>query len=39
MAYMRLLFQPNDRVSFTRIVNVPKRGIGAVSVQEVFDMA
>lgn len=34
MAYMRLLFQPNDRVSFTRIVNVPKRGIGAVSVQK-----
>lgn len=34
MAYMRLLFQPNDRVGFTRIVNVPKRGIGAVSVQK-----
>ena len=34
MAYMRLLFQPNDRVSFTRIVNVPKRGIGVVSVQK-----
>lgn len=34
MAYMRLLFQPNDRLSFTRIVNVPKRGIGAVSVQK-----
>lgn len=34
MAYMRLLFQPNDRVSFARIVNVPKRGIGAVSLQK-----
>lgn len=34
VAYLRLLFQPNDRVSFQRIVNVPKRGIGAVSVQK-----
>lgn len=34
VAYLRLLYQPNDRVSFARIVNVPKRGIGAVSVQK-----
>ncbi len=34
MAYLRLLFQPNDRVSFQRIVNIPKRGIGATSVQK-----
>lgn len=34
VAYLRLLFQPNDRVSFLRVVNVPKRGIGAVSVQK-----
>lgn len=34
VAYLRLLFQPNDRVSFQRIVNIPKRGIGAVSVQK-----
>jgi len=34
MAYLRLLFQPNDRVSFTRIVNVPKRGIGVTSLQK-----
>lgn len=32
LAYLRLLYQPHDRVSFTRIVNLPKRGIGAVSV-------
>lgn len=32
LAYVRLLYQPFDRVSFTRIVNLPKRGIGAVSV-------
>ena len=32
LAYLRLLYQPSDRMSFSRIVNVPKRGIGAVSV-------
>lgn len=34
VAYVRLLFQPNDRVSFLRIVNTPKRGIGPTSVQK-----
>jgi DNA helicase-2/ATP-dependent DNA helicase PcrA len=33
MAYLRLIFQPDDRVSFERIVNVPTRGIGAKSLQ------
>lgn len=31
IAYMRLLYQPHDRMSFSRIVNVPTRGIGATS--------
>lgn len=31
VAYLRLLYQPNDRMSFSRIVNVPTRGIGATS--------
>jgi DNA helicase-2/ATP-dependent DNA helicase PcrA len=31
LAYLRLIFQPEDRVSFERIVNVPTRGIGAKS--------
>lgn len=31
IAYLRLLYQPNDRMSFSRIVNVPTRGIGATS--------
>ncbi len=34
IAYLRLLFQPHDRVSFQRLVGVPKRGIGAVSLQK-----
>ncbi len=31
MAYLRLIFQPEDRVSFERVVNVPARGVGAKS--------
>ena len=34
IAYVRLLFQPNDRMSFSRIVNVPTRGIGATSLEK-----
>lgn len=34
LAYLRLLYQPNDRISFQRVVNLPKRGIGAVTVQK-----
>ena len=34
IAYLRLLYQPNDRMSFSRIVNVPARGIGAVSFEK-----
>lgn len=33
MAYLRLIFQPEDRVSFERVVNVPARGIGTKSVE------
>jgi DNA helicase-2/ATP-dependent DNA helicase PcrA len=33
VAYLRLLYQPNDRMSFSRIVNVPTRGIGATSLE------
>lgn len=32
LAYVRLIFQPEDKVSFERIVNVPARSIGAKSV-------
>lgn len=33
IAYLRLIFQPEDRVSFERIVNIPARGVGAKSLQ------
>lgn len=31
LAYLRLIYQPEDRVSFERIVNVPTRGVGGTS--------
>ena len=34
VAYLRLLYQPNDRMSFSRIANVPVRGIGATSLEK-----
>lgn len=36
LAYLRVIFQPEDRVSFERIVNVPTRGIGTKSLQNFF---
>jgi DNA helicase II / ATP-dependent DNA helicase PcrA len=36
MCYLRLIYQPEDRVSFERIVNVPTRGIGTKSVENFF---
>jgi DNA helicase-2/ATP-dependent DNA helicase PcrA len=37
LAYMRVIFQPNDLVSLTRILNVPTRGVGAQSVSAIID--
>ncbi len=37
IAYLRLLYQPHDRPSFARIVNVPARGLGATSVEKFLD--
>lgn len=34
LAYLKLMYQPFDRASFLRIVNVPKRGLGATSVDK-----
>lgn len=34
IAYLRLIYQPQDRMSFSRIVNVPVRGIGAISLEK-----
>ncbi|MGE5560822.1 MAG: DNA helicase PcrA [Chloroflexota bacterium] len=39
LAYLRLLVDPADTVSFGRVVNVPKRGVGAATVQRLLDYA
>lgn len=35
LAYLRLVANPDDDISFARIVNVPKRGVGATSVDKI----
>ncbi len=35
MAYLRLIYNPADNISFLRIVNKPKRGIGAGTLSKV----
>lgn len=37
VAYLRFIFQPEDRVSFERIVNTPTRGVGAKSLQTFYE--
>lgn len=37
LAYLRLIYQPEDRVSFSRVVNIPARGIGTKSLQTFYD--
>lgn len=37
IAYLRLVYQPEDRISFERIVNIPTRGIGAKSLQNFYE--
>lgn len=37
LAYVRLLIQPHDVLSFERAITHPKRGIGAVTIQKVIE--
>ncbi|MBM7621975.1 DNA helicase-2/ATP-dependent DNA helicase PcrA [Bacillus tianshenii] len=39
LAYLRLIANPDDDISLARIVNVPKRGIGATTVDKVAQYA
>ncbi|GMK38313.1 ATP-dependent DNA helicase PcrA [Paenibacillus sp. CCS19] len=39
LAYLRLISNPDDDISLTRIVNVPKRGIGDTTVGRIADEA
>ncbi|GEL76693.1 DNA helicase PcrA [Tenuibacillus multivorans] len=35
LAYLRLIANPHDDISLTRVVNVPKRGIGKTSIEKL----
>ncbi|MBX4188759.1 UvrD-helicase domain-containing protein [Candidatus Saccharibacteria bacterium] len=37
MAYLRLIYQPEDIISFERVVNVPARGIGGKSLENFYE--
>lgn len=39
LAYLRLIANPDDDVSFVRIVNEPKRGIGATTIEKLQSYA
>ncbi len=38
LAYLRLLANPSDRVAFERVINTPRRGVGAQSIAQVRDL-
>ncbi|PEJ59651.1 MULTISPECIES: DNA helicase PcrA [unclassified Bacillus (in: firmicutes)] len=37
LAYLRFIANPNDEISFSRVINVPKRGVGAASVDKIIN--
>ncbi len=39
IAYLRLIYNPHDGVSLTRIINVPKRGIGTSAISNLENLA
>lgn len=39
LAYLRLLYNPADQVSFARVLNVPKRGLGNTTLEKVLEYA
>jgi len=39
IAFLRLIYNPKDEVSLSRVINLPPRGIGTVSLQRLQDIA
>ncbi len=39
VAYLKLIYNPDDSMSFKRIVNVPKRSLGTASVDKLLNIA
>ena len=39
VAYLRLIVNPRDDISFLRVVNIPRRGIGPINLERLTDFA
>ncbi|HOB11967.1 MAG TPA: UvrD-helicase domain-containing protein [Syntrophomonadaceae bacterium] len=39
IAYLRLACNPNDRLSFARVINVPRRGVGEKNLEKIYQFA
>ena len=39
IAYLKLLINPNDRTSFERVINIPKRGIGLATINKLYTIS
>ncbi len=39
IAYLNLIYNPNDSISLERVINVPKRGIGAKTIDNIRTIA
>ncbi len=39
LAYLRLIANPDDDISLSRVINVPKRGVGSSSVDKIANFA
>ena len=39
LAYLRLILNPRDDISFLRVINVPKRGIGPINLERLRSFA
>ena len=39
LAYLRVLYNPADQVSFARVLNVPKRGLGDSTLEKILEYA
>jgi len=38
LAYLKLIYNPQDTISFKRIINVPSRKIGSKSISVIDDI-
>jgi DNA helicase II / ATP-dependent DNA helicase PcrA len=39
IAFMRMIFSDSDFISFTRTINIPKRGIGPASISKLLELS